>query len=143
MGEAKRRRAGLGMDNNELRAGLLRLHEETKGKLCFDVTILRPEYAMRALLGGDTEAFEVVRQFGMRVNSGKRPLCLACDHQFRPGEAPPAAFSRCTPFLAEPSGALIVGICVECAKMPDEKLLEITAGWFRKLGIFPVAAGTA
>jgi hypothetical protein len=143
MNKAKRRRVPLGMDNNELREGLLRLHEETKGKLCFDVTILRPEHAIAALLSGDTQAFEVVRQFGQLVRSGRHPLCLACAHEFRPGEAPPAAFAQCMPFHAKPSGGMIVGICTTCAQMPDEKLLEITAGWMRKMGLAPVATGTA
>jgi hypothetical protein len=147
MGEAKQRRARLGMGNDELREGLLRLHKETNGKFCFEMTILRPARAMAAFLsGGDPEAFrefEVVGQFFELVRSGRRPLCLACEYEFHPGTAPPSAFAQCTPIQSKPSGVMVVGVCAKCAQMPDEKLLEIAAGWLRQLGMAPVASGTA
>lgn len=147
MGEAKRRRARMERNRGELREGLLRLHEETNGNLCFDVMILRPARAIEAFLGGaDPEGlhdFAVVAQFFGLLKSGNRPLCLACEHEFRLDGDPPLAFVQCMPIQAKPSGGMVVGICAKCARMSDEKLLEIAAGWVRQLGMSPVASGKA
>lgn len=147
MGEAKRKRTRQEKSRNELTENLLRLHAEMNGKICFEVTIQRPADAMAAFLRGADPSclrdFDVVAQFFGLLKSGKRPLCLACEHEFHLDGVPPLAFTQCTPVQSKPSGRMIVGICPKCSQMPDEKLLEISAGRMRQLGLAPVASGTA
>jgi hypothetical protein len=71
------------------------------------------------------------RSMRNRSKPGKSsPLCLACEHEFLPGERMPPAFMlmrktvRATGALGP---VLVTAICCDCAMRPDENLLALVA----------------
>jgi len=62
-----------------------------------------------------------------RADPSRRPLCLTCDHAFRPGENMPSAwmFVRVSVSKAGvPRQLILVGICEECTANDDARLLR-------------------
>src|SRR6266849_5813951 len=82
-----------------------------------------------ALLLGDPFAIQLVRAIvqwrdGLRLSDGERPLCLDCDHEFGANTPPPGAFILVVPHGGEPTKALLIGVCADCAAVNDPALMD-------------------
>jgi hypothetical protein len=67
----------------------------------------------------------------MTLERSKAPLCLCCDTEFYPGQAP-AAFSVLTPFRNDYTLLSLTGICRRCATRSDAALAEASVALARK-----------
>jgi hypothetical protein len=112
-------------------------HRQTKkGGGAFEATIIRPEYQLAMIEAGKGHYLETIAQWVKVVRDGdKRPLCLACEHEFRRRERVPA-FCFTIPFCNEPTKkALLTGICGKCSEKDDAELLEIAYRGFKEMGL--------
>jgi hypothetical protein len=104
----------------------------------FESMIIRPEHRLALLLAGEERYLEAIAEWFKQVRNGRRPLCLACEHEFEPEGEVPGAFclTRSSFRNDEAAGKVILtAICEECAQKDDAELLEITYQGFKKLGL--------
>ena len=72
------------------------------------------------------------------------PLCLACEHEFRPTTSPPQALAVTTPICRdERAPSIITGICENCAKLSDEQLTDRAFQHLKRMGLADCKLGAA
>jgi hypothetical protein len=124
MGEAKRRAAA----GEQHRATMRELCDEAAG--VYDVGVLRNLHLPPAdprIRGAVINWLERA----MKLERGKSPLCLCCETEFYPGQAP-AAFSILMPHRDDFTRLSLTGICRRCASRSDTALAEASVALARK-----------
>jgi hypothetical protein len=121
------------------RQAMQEFHRQTmQGGGAFECIIIRPEHKLALLLAGEERYLKVIAEWFKQVRNARRPLRLACEHEFEPeGEVPGAFCLTRSSFRDDEAGGRVIltGICQECAQKDDAELLEIAYQGFKKLGL--------
>ena len=115
--------------------GMRQFHRQTwKGGGAFQTEIIRHEHKLALVLAGEKHKLKTISEWVKAVYAGRRPLCLACDHEFTTHDIVPA-FCFSLPFYDKADQAIVTGICEQCGAKSDAELLEIAYQGFKELGL--------
>jgi hypothetical protein len=120
---------------NEWQEKMKDFHSEIRkeGQGRFMGAVIRREDASWLISSGEVEFFQAMGQWLRYVRDGRRPLCLACEHEFVDALAP--AFFLARPHVEAASQVMLTGICGECSSKSDEELLKIAYQGLKEMGL--------
>src|SRR5262245_41248796 len=107
---------------NEEAAGVIRL------------VVVRPQYLPSAPPEFTVRFIDLLCEFKKLVEAGRKTLCLACEHEFKPA-AKPWVFVVTMPHRDDAKNASLAAVCDECAKRSDQELIEINYQQLKEAGI--------
>jgi hypothetical protein len=120
-----------------------KFHEETgRAGWRFEAIIVRPEQLKASGLEDVIEQMAVMGIAAWKkdaVDSGRRPLCLACEYEFKSFHSA-KAFMVSRPLSDNSSMVIAVGVCPECAKRSDVELLKVAHKGFHEMGLAKMEA---
>jgi hypothetical protein len=117
------------------RNGLQQFHQRVmQNGGVFEAAIIRPEHLLSMLSSEhDERTLWALTQWLAMVRGDSRELCLTCEHEFTPHNAP-TAFCVSKTLNREPM-LLITGVCTRCGSKCDEDLLDVARWRFCEMGM--------